>query len=77
MPKLGETTGLDQKFIEDAAKWYRENHIPQAFRDLPKILLKEVKRLSGGQWNRCVVDEFGSVTIYNNPQWQRTPNHPI
>lgn len=77
MAKLGESTGLDQKFIDQAVEWYAENHVPQAFRDLPKILLKEVKRISGGQWNRCVVDEFGTVTIYNHPQWVRTPNHLI
>lgn len=72
MPKAIKTIQISERTLEEAAEWYKVHRVPKAFSGLHPMLLDYVRRASGGDWRRCVKDKDGSVTIYNNPVWQRT-----
>jgi len=72
VPRVMQSVQLADDVIRDAVKWYQDNPIPQAFRDLHPAVLRTVTRISGGDWQRCVRNEDGSVTVHNTRRWTRT-----
>lgn len=72
MARVGDVVDAAEQIARDAARWYADNEVPQAFRGLHPRVLATVRRLSGGDWQRCVVDIDGSVVVHNSRQWHRT-----
>jgi hypothetical protein len=71
MAKVMATTDVAQKIIDDAAAWYAHNSVPQPFRTIDPRILRTAERLAKHDWQRCTVNEDGSVTVHNNRVWQR------
>jgi hypothetical protein len=73
---IGKVTGLNDKFIEEAAAWYAQkgNDIPAPFRKVDKRILRRVSQIAKGDWHRCVIEDNGAVTVHNKPMWVRTPS---
>lgn len=67
--RVHQSVQLADDLIEDSAAWYSEHHVPRAFRKCHPLVLAKVVELNGNDWQRCVVDEDGSVTICNYHAW--------
>lgn len=69
MVRVGEVVSLARTIERDAVRWYADNSVPNAFRGLNPMVLAEARLLCGGDWSRCVIDDDGSVTVYNHAMW--------
>lgn len=72
MPQVQRLVSLADDVVKDAARWYAANDVPKAFRDCHPLVLAYVKRSTHGDWQRCVRNADGSVTIHNGRRWART-----
>lgn len=73
MATIASAAYLTQKMIDEAVDWYIQTRVPRRFVGAHPLVLARAKAIAGGNWQRCVLDEDGSITIYNHPQW--TPSH--
>lgn len=64
---IARTAGLHESTLAAAARWYRENSVPKAFRDLDPLLVRYVVR-NRIDWRRCTTDGT-SILIENRPVW--------
>ena len=71
MPSIFESADVTDEMIAEAAKWYETHDVPEAFRSVDPRVLKTVRELAGNDWQRCVVNPDGSVTVHNNKIWTR------
>ena len=71
MARVSDTTTLARTVTDRAVKWYADNGVPKAFRNVDPVILKEVIRLNGGDWRRCITDGDGSVIVCRNVQWTK------
>lgn len=73
MSHLAATVTLNAAVTERAARWYAAHPVPHAFEGLPPRVRSAAQRLAGGDWQRCVLNEDGSVTVHNHQMWVPTP----
>ena len=72
MPRVSRSVALADDIVASAAKWYAENAVPRAFRRVHPKVLRRVAKMAKGDWQRCVVNPDGSVTVHNQRVWERS-----
>ena len=69
MTSVEQSVSLVDHTLADMAKWYAKDRVPKGFRDCDPLVLRSVKRLSGGDWRRCVVESPMSVVVHRSIMW--------
>lgn len=64
---IARTADVHEDVLKAAARWYAENSVPKAFRDLNPLLVRYVIR-NRIDWRRCSTDGQ-SILIENAPVW--------
>lgn len=72
MTQVKASATLADGLIAGSADWYAGRRIPKEFAGLPRSVLDHLIAETGGDWRRCVVEQDGTVTVYNAPIWERT-----
>jgi hypothetical protein len=67
--KVADMTDVSDKMLADAANWYRQVHVPAAFRDMDPQLLRVVSKRCGNDWHRVVRMDDRTLVIYNRAVW--------
>ena len=70
---LHETAVVAPSLTAEAARWYTTHAVPSAFLRLPPAAVEAARLLCGGDWQRCVTDADGSITVCNTRQWTHEP----
>ena len=52
------------------ADWYVDRAVPIAFAACDPRIVVAAAALCGDDWTRCVTDDDGSITVYNQTQWR-------
>ena len=69
MVRIYESTTLADVMQTKAAEWYKRNVLPKAFRNAHPDVLVRAAKLSNGDWQRCIIEDDGSITVCNNQVW--------
>jgi hypothetical protein len=70
MPTVAQTASLHVDAIDDAARWYDPERVPDAFADLDRRVIRRAFKLAGGDWRRVVRDvDTDALTILNAVSW--------
>lgn len=71
MPRIIESTSLaDQVLARLAGQYAGRVSIPDAFLDADPLVLQKAMELADDNIFRMVVDEDGSITVYNHNVWE-------
>lgn len=71
MPRMSDVMTLDGATEAAAVAWYADERVPPAFARCHPLVVAQARRLSGGDWRRCVLDDAGSIVVHHSPMWQR------
>lgn len=68
---IGDAFHNHHSLAERAAEWYdeRDRAVPEAFRHLPRIVLRRAWQESGQNWRKCEVTDDDGLIIHNRPVW--------
>ena len=69
MPTLGDVMKLGRRIEKDATGWYSAHRVPEAFRRAHPMVVARAALESGEDWRRCVIDDDGSITVFNHIVW--------
>lgn len=72
MDRFSDVMRLSEQIQADAVAFYQSARVPRAFRRAAPMILARAAIECGGDWTRCVIDDDGSITVYNRPQWEPT-----
>jgi hypothetical protein len=69
VPRFSELADVN---IDQALAWYaNDDRIPSAFESCHPLVIAQARRISGGDWRRCVRDTDGGIIVHAEPKWQR------
>ncbi len=74
MAQLGEIARVRDDIIDGAVQWYREMPMPEAFQACHPAVIRRAKRMCGGDWRRCVLDNDGGIVVHKKIMWQYERN---
>lgn len=68
MPKFSEVADVN---IDAAQAWYDDDErVPTAFARCHPLVIAQARRMSGGDWRRCVVESDGGIVVHHDAKWQ-------
>jgi len=67
--QVGNASGLHEVVLTNAAGWY--NQVPKAFLGADPMVLQTAKKLSGGNWHRCIAERDGSIIVCRTVVWTK------
>jgi len=67
--QVGSASGLHDVVLNNAASWYAQ--VPPAFLKADPMVLTEARKLSKGNWQKCIVDRDGSIIVCRTVVWSK------
>lgn len=67
--QVGHVSGLHETVIQQAAGWYDE--VPKPFKKADPLVLATARKLSGGNWHKCIIDPDKSIIVCRNVVWEK------